>query len=346
MKILATDAGFGYTKATDGRQHQLFKSILGEANTAQFGDALVSARSDAPRHFQLGDEAFFVGDWAETQSRGRRFTLDPAQFLAKHAKHLILAAIAPYAPDGEPIRLVTGLPISFFRRYRDALTALLKGRHALTVFDAQGARVSQQVYIEQVRVIPQPFGSLFGLMLNDLGRPSVQRFVTEKIGIIDIGFRTADFTISDKTRYSERGSLSTDSGISAAYAQVAAHLQEHSGVNVELFRLHEAFARGSLKIKGQTYDLKPVIAKAFDQLGERVATEVNRLWSDDWDLEAIVITGGGGQALHGRLKALIDGDVLDMNEQGDPRLANVNGYYKYGLNLWGATPAAAPKPAV
>lgn len=145
MKILATDAGFGYTKATDGRQHQLFKSILGEANTAQFGDALVSARSEAPRHFQLGDEAFFVGDWAETQSRGRRFTLDPAQFLAKHAKQLILAAIAPYAPDGEPIRLVTGLPISFFRRYREALTALLKGRHALTVFDAQGARLSQQV---------------------------------------------------------------------------------------------------------------------------------------------------------------------------------------------------------
>jgi len=345
VKVLATDMGFGYTKATDGRSHQLFKSILGEANPAQFGESLVGNGGQPPRHFRLGDEAFFVGEWAETQSRGRRFTLDPAQFMSKHAKHLALAAIAPYAPDGDPIRLVTGLPVSFFKRYREAVTALLKGRHALVVFGADGRPVEQQLYIEQVRVIPQPFGSLFGLMLNNLGKPSSQRFVTEKIGIIDIGFRTADFTISDKTRYSERGSLSTDSGMSSAYARVASHLQDQSGVSIELFRLHEAFTHGSLRVKGTLYDLRPVIQQAFDQLAERIATEVNRLWSDDWDLEAIVITGGGGKALYPRLKPLIDGEVLAMPEHEDPRLANVNGYWKYGVHLWGGAASATAPPA-
>lgn len=346
MKVLAADIGFGYTKATDGRQFQTFKSVLGEPNEAQFTDVLVAGQKSPPRHFIVGDEAYFVGDLAETQSRGRHFTLDPQQFLSKYAKQLALAALAPMVPDGEPVRLVTGLPISFFRRYREAITALLRGRHALTMVHADGKREEKQVYIDQVRVIPQPFGSLFNLMLNDLGKAASQRFVSQKIGIVDVGFRTADFTISDRTRYSERGSLSTDAGISTAYAQVAAHLQERSGITVELFRLYEAVSRGSIKIKGKTHDVKPVVQQAFQQLAQRIATDVNRQWADDWDIDAIVITGGGGQVLAPFLAAQLEGEVLPVPTDSDARLTNVTGYYKYGVHLWGeSAPSAAPGSA-
>lgn len=343
MRVLAADIGFGYTKTTDGRQYQIFKSILGEANPAQFSEALLGAGSAWPRHLAVGEDAFFVGELAESQSRGRSFTLDPAQFLAKHAKQLALAGLYPFAPDGEPIRLVTGLPISFFRRYKDALTALLRGRHTVTAFTPQGQQEARQIYIEQVRVIPQPFGSMFNLMLNDLGKPSAQRFLTEKIGIVDVGFRTADYTISDKTRYSERGSLSTDAGMSTAYAQVAAFIQEQCGTAVELYRLYDAVARGSIKVRGRLYDLKPVVKQAFETLAQRIATEVNRHWADDWDIDAIVLTGGGGQTLEPYLSPLIDGEVLPVNSEADSRLANVVGYLKYGIHLWGdggGTPAA------
>lgn len=346
VKVLAADIGFGYTKATDGRQFQIFKSVLGEANTAQFTETLVAGQGTYPRHFTLGEESYFVGDLAESQSRGRQFTLDPAQFLSKHAKQLALAGLAPFAPDGEPIRVVTGLPISFFRRYKDALAALLKGRHALTCHLPNGQMESRQLYIEQVRIIPQPFGSLFNAMLNDLGKASSQRFLSEKIGIIDIGFRTADYTISDKTRYSERGSLSTDSGISSAYAQIVAYLLEKSGVTIELFRLYDAVTRGSIKIKGKLYDLKPVVHQAFEQLANRIAGEVTRQWTDDWDIDFIVITGGGGQALYPFLASQLEGEVLAMNTETDSRLSNVAGYWKYGVHLWGdgsaANPAAPP----
>jgi len=335
VKVLAADIGFGYTKTTDGRQSQIFKSVLGEANEAPFTEALMSAQKQHPRHFKLGEESFFVGDLAESQSRGRQFTLDPQQFLSKYAKQLAIAGLCPFAPDGEPIRLVTGLPISFFRRYRDAISALLKGRHALTAIHPDGRREEKQVYIEQVRVVPQPFGSLFNLMLNDLGKPASQRFLTQKIGIVDVGFRTADFTISDRSRYSERGSVSTDAGISSAYTQVATWLQEKSGITVELFRLYEAVARGSIKIKGKSYDIGPVVQQAFQQLAQRIASDANRLWSDDWDIDAIVITGGGGQVLAPMLAPQLEGEVLPVPADTDIRLANVTGYHKYGVHLWG-----------
>ena len=297
MRILGADIGFGYTKATDGRQFQVFKSVVGEANPTQFAEALLPSQAAAPRHFVMGDEDLFVGELAEAQSRGRGFTLDPAQFLSKYAKTLGLAALAPFVEHGDPVRLVTGLPIAFFRKHKDSLTTLLQQRHTISVVYATGQQEEKSIYIEKVRVVPQPFGSLFNLMLDVQGKALQQRFITEKIGVIDIGFRTTDFTISDKTRYSERGSLSTDSGMSSAYATLANLLHEKSGIQVELYRLHEAVSRGVIKIHGQKFDLTGLTQQAFSQLASRIASEANRLWADDWDIDAIILTGGGGAVL-------------------------------------------------
>ena len=335
MKVLGVDIGFGYTKATDGRQFQTFKSVVGEAAEIQFSESLLPGLPPFPRHFVIGGQACFVGELAEAQSRGRGFTLDQSQFLAQYARTLALAALAPLADNGDPVRLVTGLPISFFRRHREALTTLLQGRHPLTIIKpGTGEREEKTVYIERARVVPQPFGAMFNLMLNDLGKAASQRFVTEKIGIIDIGFRTADYTISDKTRYSERGSMSSDAGIASAYQAIANILHEKSGVTIELYRLYEGVSRGTIKVKGKSYDISGVVKASFQQLATRIAQEVNRLWADDWDLDAIVISGGGGAALAPYLQPLIEGEVLPMPPEHDARLNNVQGYWKYGTHLW------------
>jgi len=340
VKILGADIGFGYTKVTDGRNFQIFKSVVGEANEAQFTESLIPTTAVYPRHFEIDGRGYFVGELAETQSRARGYTLDQNQFLAQYKKILALTAIAPFCQSGDPIRLVTGLPITFFRRHKDALTTMLQNRHNIVMVKPNGEREEKQLYIEKVRVIPQPFGSMFNLMLNDIGKPSSQRFLTEKIGIIDIGFRTADYTISDKTKYSERGSQSTDSGISTAYSAIASLLQEKSGVTVELYRLYEAVSKGVIKIKGKRYDLTDVTKHAFQQLATKIATEVNRLWSEDWDVDAIVITGGGGLALAPVLTPLIEGEVLPLPADQDARLNNVQGYIKYGMHVWPSTTTA------
>lgn len=337
MKVLGADIGFGYTKATDGRQFQVFKSIVGEANEVQFGESLLPGQPQFPRHIMVGTQGYYVGELAEQQSRGRGFTLDQTQFLNQYVKTLALAALAPFTGSGDPVRLVTGLPISFFRKHKDALTALLQNRHQISVVKPGTQEKEEKViYIERVRVIPQPFGSMFNLMLNEIGKAASQRFISEKIGIIDIGFRTADYTISDKTRYSERGSQSTDSGIAIAYTAIAQLLQEKSGVSVELYRLYDGISKGTIKIKGKKYDLTGLVQQAFQQLATRIATEVNRLWSDDWDIDAIVVTGGGGTVLAPYLAPMLEGEVLPMPADQDARLNNVHGYWKYGVHLWGA----------
>lgn len=334
MHIIGVDIGFGFTKATDGRNTQIIKSVLGEPADIQFRESLLDGDSGAYRHIETEDGAWFVGELAESQSRGRTFTLEQDELVTRFVRALTLTACAELVADGTPVRLVTGLPISFYRRHKDQVIEQLQKRHEYTMVDRHGRRHAKVVNIERVRVIPQPFGTLFAGLLNDVGKITDRRLASEKIGIIDIGFRTADYTIADHTRYSQRGSQSTDAGIAKAFKGISTALQDKSAVNVELYRLYDAVNRGSIKIRGRTFDLEKITEHAMGRLASSIATEVNQLWADDWDIDGIIITGGGGKALAPYLTPLLVGEVLPVDAEADARLNNVRGYYKYGVHLW------------
>lgn len=344
MEVIGIDVGFGFTKATDGHKSVVFKSVLGEAADIQFREQLLdNARAEEHLHLEVDGNAFYAGDLAERQSNTRSFTLDQNQFITGFAKNLALAALSRVTERNVPVGLVTGLPINYYRRHRDDLSTLLRGEHAVTLIDPAGNREETVINVDQVRVVPQPFGSLFGLALSELGEAGDPRFLREKIGIIDIGFRTADYTIADRTRYSERGSHTTESGIAQAFTTIATKLQEKSGVNVELYRLYDAVERGSIKIRGKNFDLKGLTERVFTQLASAIATEVNRLWADDWDIDVMLVTGGGGGVLASYLAPLLNGEVLTAEPAADQRMNNVLGYLRYGRNLWARGTGAPAK---
>lgn len=344
MEILAIDIGFGFTKATTAEKSIVFKSVLGEATDLQFQGAILGDGA-AEDHMQLevDGRSLFIGDLAERQSNVRFFTLDQAQFVSRFAKYLALTAAARMVSGYIPINLVTGLPIGYYQQYKDELAGLLVGDHRVFLTDGTGKRQEKLITISKVKVIPQPFGSLFNLMLNDLGEVGDKRLVRDKVGIVDVGFRTADYTVSDRMRYSERGSRTTDSGIARAFNVIATKLREKSGVNVELYRLHEAIDRGAIKIRGSEYDLSALTEQVFGQLATAVANEIDRLWADDWDMDLIVLTGGGGVVLSKYLQPLINGQVMTVDAVSDARLCNARGYWKFGKHLWAR--GVIPTPA-
>ncbi len=345
MEILGIDIGFGFTKATNGKEVLVFKSVLGEATDIQFQEQILTSGTDDDHlQVEVDGKSWFVGELAERQSNVRFFTLDQSQFIAQFAKNLALTAAARLVGGFIPVNLVTGLPIGYYRQHKDELARILQGEHKVTLIDAAGRRQEKVININKVRVIPQPYGSMFNLMLNDLGDLGDKRLVKEKIGIIDIGFRTSDYTISDKMRYSERGSRTTDSGIARAFNIIATKLREKSGIGVELYRLYDAVERGSIKIRGKEYDLKAPTEQVFSQLAAAVANEVDRLWADDWDMDAMVITGGGGAVLAKYLQPLLKGHVLPVDPSKDARLYNVQGYWKFGKHLWAR--GVIPSPPV
>jgi len=342
--IIGIDIGFGFTKATNGKHFQIFKSIYGEAIDFQFKESLLNTSTQQNEHLQvdIDNTSYFVGELAERQSSNRQFTLDQTQFIAASTKIFALAAITRFmSSDKASFKLVVGLPIGHYREYRSQLSEMLRQSHHIVTTNAQGIRKDLLIGITDVKVIPQPIGSVMDRLLNDTGKASDPRFANEKIGIIDIGFRTSDYTISDKARYSERGSLTTQNGISKAFETIANKLKDNCGVNVELYRLFDAVETGSIKIRGKGYDLRKITQLAFQQLAANIASDANRLWNDDWDMDAIMITGGGGSVLAAYLQPLLEGVIIPIEQDLDYRLHNVRGYLKYGLNMWSkATPTA------
>ncbi len=334
MSIIGIDIGFGYTKATDGTKETIFKSILGEATEIQFQDELFPRKKQEFLSISLDGKNYFVGDLAERQSNVRLFTLDQSQFIAQFARILALVSLGNLVENFENVSVITGLPVGYYKQFKDALATSMLGEHKFSFFKGNGEEVEKNITVGKVRIIPQPYGSLLSIFLDEEGKVKNADFFKQKIGVIDIGFRTTDYIVSDKLQYSERGSKTTDNGISKAFSIIANKLREKSGVNVEIFKLYDYLIKGSVKIKGKEYDLTGIREQVLQQLAAQIASDAERFWVDDWDMDSILISGGGGALLEKYLRPLLPSSTLVFNPAEDGRFFNVKGYLKYGKSIW------------
>lgn len=335
MDVLGIDIGFGFTKASNGKETVMFKSIYGESVDIQFRSDMGNSTFTSSLHVTIDDKSYFVGDFAEQQSNVRQFTLDQEKLLTDFVKILALTVAGKFSEKEAALNVVSGLPVAYFKENNKRFAKLLTGQHNIVYHKADGTDVKRRVYIKKVRMMPQPLGSFFNLLMDDKGKITNAELTRQKIGVVDIGFRTTDFTIFDNLRYIDRGSSTMDGGISKVFRVIASKLQEKTGINVELYRLYDAVEHGIIKMRGQEYDISKIRDQVYKQAAESIANDIDRLWADDWDIDAIVLSGGGSMQLAAHLQPLIAGNVLPMPKDVDSRLNNVSGYYKYGCYIWG-----------
>lgn len=335
MDVVGVDIGFGFTKATDGREFVLFKSVLGEATDIRFSLPIVKSEAGPCMHVEMDGRAYFVGDFAEQHSDTREFTLDQERLLAEFSKVLTMTAISNLFDSYADVNVVTGLPVGFYKEYNQRLMKMLKGIHEITFHNSDGTSESKRVNINNLKVIPQPLGSFLNLLMNEYGKFTNRELAKQKIGIIDIGFRTTDCCIFQGLQYIQRGSNTSDTGISESFSTIAKKLREESNVDIELYRLYKAIETGLIKIRGKEYNISKLRDKVFEHSASIIATDIARLWADDWDIDLIIISGGGAMELAKYLRPLISGNVMPVETNIDARLNNVQGYLKYARYLWG-----------
>ena len=229
---------------------------------------------------------------------------------------------------------LTGLPVGYLKENRKRFLEILTGNHAITYHHPDGSQISRRVTIDKVHMLPQPLGSVFNVLMNDKGEIVDEHLTKQKIGVIDIGFRTTDFTILDQLRYIDRGSCTLETGISTSFAEIANRLQEITGVTIALYRLYKAVEEGSLAIRGQKYNISGLRDQALGRSAGKIAEAINKLWAEDWDIDTIILTGGGSRDLAKYLQPLVPGNVKLTETNGDLRLNNVQGYLKFGKYKW------------
>ena len=339
MQILGIDVGFGFTKATNGKDTFIFKSIFGEDADIQFWADFGDDTPTDHIHVTIDGKSYFIGDLAEQQSSVLHFTLDQEKLITDYVKILSLAVAGMFLDKGEainvPINLVSGLPIGFFKQNHERFDELLTGHHSVTYHSQNGQDTTKELYINKVRMLPQPLGSVLNLLMDDNGKIVNKTLANQKIGVVDIGFRTTDFTILDRLRYIDRGSRTMESGIAKGFSVIANKLREKCGVSVELYRLYNAAETGSIKMRGNRVNFVKIRDEVYSQLAASIANDIDRLWAADWDIDAIILTGGGCRDLAQYLRPQITGNIIPVETNRDPRLNNVLGYIKYGHSVWG-----------
>ena len=344
MEILGIDVGFGFTKATNGNDSIIFKSIFGDATDIQFRLSIGSASFTENLHVTIENQSYFIGDFAEQQSNVRQYTLYQERLLTEFAKILSLTAAGSITDKYVPMNVVTGLPIGYLKQYHQQFVKILTGHHDITFHQPDGTKISKKININKVRMLPQPLGSVLNLLMDDNGKIVNKDLAKQKIGVIDIGFRTTDFSIFDRLRYIERGSTTTDTGISKSFSVISKKLREESGVSIEVYRLYKAVETGSIKILGKEYNISKLRDQVFAHSAGIIANDIERLWAEDWDIDTIVLTGGDSMELAKYIQPLIAGNVIPVKNSIDTRLNNVQGYFKYGKYKW-ETSVSETKPS-
>lgn len=335
MEIVGIDVGFGFTKAYNGKNSIIFKSLIGDATNIQFSSTLGSDSSTSNLHVTIDDKPYFIGSYAELQSNIREHTLDQEKLIEDFVKILAITAAGLCTDTSAPINVVSGLPVGYLKRDSKKFKKIIQGVHEITFHNKDGEDVKKRIHINKVHVIPQPIGSIFNLIFDESGKLKDRNLATQKLGVVDIGFKTTDLSIFDHLQYIERGSSTMDTGISKCFSVIANKLRQESNINIELYRMFKFIESGMIKIRGKEYNISNLKKRVYSHSAAAIASDLNRLWENDWDIDSIILSGGGSIELNEYLTPNIDGNVIPIGTNVDPRFNNVQGYCKFGRYKWG-----------
>ncbi|MBN1579329.1 MAG: ParM/StbA family protein [Anaerolineae bacterium] len=333
--IVGVDIGYGYTKAACGANQVVFPSVVGKSERVRYESDL--NRAGANQHdgqiaviTEQGDR--FVGELALLQSRVHWTLLDRSRVQDPSARLLFLSALSELVgPTSEhgAFRVVTGLPTQWYAD-RDKVVEQLSGDHVLR--RVNGRQVVQRFSIDELLVVPQPFGSLFCTILDADGRIVDEKLARGRLGIIDVGTFTTDYVLVDALRYIEKGSGSIATAMSRAYQLIGRSILDAFGLDLRLHEVDEIVRRGYVTVFGEQRDIEWLAHPVLDAIAEEVLAEAGTLWGDGRDLDAVLVTGGGAIALGDRIgRCYPHARTLD-----DAAMANVRGFERYGRRKWGA----------
>ena len=329
-KQVGIDLGYGYVKVTDGQKEYLFPSTVGLGTELKFNSLLLNFKKPTDNLvITVDNKKYVVGDLAIRQSQMVTRSLGRNRVEDISAKVLLLAGLALFAENGEQkFNVVTGLPVDYYQLYKDDWALLMQGTHAIK-FGSGSEERPKIITIDNIQMIPQPFGTLYDRKLDSEGTLLENELAGLKVGIVDIGYKTSDLALADDLEFVGRQSISSEIAMSTAYNLIAQKIQEKFKLEKETYEMDKIVESGVVRVAGVPHDISEFKKEAFSLLADKIATEVNSIW-DKREIDVILLTGGGGKAISEYFLPKFPQAVL----VNGPQFANVRGYLKLASALF------------
>jgi plasmid segregation protein ParM len=326
------DIGFGVTKIItyiNGQYVQAaFPSVATHAHKIRYNADKTSAKYPGEQ-ISVEDGEYFVGNLALSQG-------DPAELLRLDGRtgnddsfgmsfrrmmmQVALAKILPYHED-EVIYIVinTGLPVAHMQ---DAplLKKALSG-----VYHIRTNNASFTVHVTEVRVMPQPYGSLYSQQINPDGTMNALH-VAEVCSVVDVGFFTVDLTLDKSTEYIDEQSDSVAVGIHVAHRRLTHKMDAHYRTTFPSDVIDDLLRTGKVKVRNKPMSHHEDVAEALQPVIDAVIAAMNRLWESGIFIDVIYVVGGGAAVVIDAIKKVYPHAVM----LADAQMSNARGYLHYG----------------
>ncbi len=327
--LRAIDLGFGQVKGISDTRQVNYPAAIGTFRPVRFTSGMENQELKEKLCIEYGGKRYFVGDMAYTQA-APRVTMNAKRFIGPEGMALLMSALILLANGQlETVNLIAGLPVNEYSGLRDKYAAALTEKHYVQLIRPSGEAGDFYVFhIEQVKILPQPVGTIFDKVLNFSGELEDKQLAGGRLAVLDIGKHTVDLALTDALTFVDRSSVSfNDIGLFDAFKDLSIALKAN-GYDIPADSL-EPYVTGERPLKGLA-DLKE---QAFASQAEKIASRVLNTWPDLWSFNKIYITGGGAIGLGEYIATALDSDRVEVCE--DPTFTNAKGFYKFARRIWG-----------
>ena len=313
IDLSVIDLGFSYTKAKRGGITYIQPSISGESQP-------LFEQNIKPNDFFYNDE-LFIGNLALRHSEIKYFTLKDNKSEAMTSEVLLKTALG-FLNKSQPFNMVTGLPISFYFNQLSDMEQLLDSISNSNIYSIKKGRGSYQdikLNINKYKIVPQGYGVAMDYILDNSGKIGRREVARKRVLVVDLGFYTLNLLGLDKLEIMKE-SVSAFLGVEKAYKLLRKYLLDKVGKAPAIYELDPYVISGTY----EGYDIRPLIQKAFRSLAIQIQNEMDGL---NIKFDYYLIGGGAAFQIF---------DTLNLpNKILFDQVAQINGYGKIGVRLWG-----------
>lgn len=311
------DVGFGWEKFLVGGKVWRQPSIIGEARTL-FEE---NVRSEDIQYIK-DDRHYFVGDLALRHSQVKYAGTAEDKTKLWTTKVFLETGLGILAPRSN-IYLITGLPVDYYFKQKASFEKLLQEFNEPEPYEIQvgNSKHVARPWIKEYRVTLQPMGAAMNFILDKDGKIARHEEAKNCILVIDLGYYTLNLLSLECMEIGKCSGSPEGLGVDTAYKLIQDALKDKLGKAPNRYELDQYVRAG----KYNGYDIRPIIAKAFEALGKQINMEIQSL---NTIYSHYIITGGWASTI---------ADFLDIDKTRTTiydQLGNVTGYSKLGRRLW------------
>ena len=333
--IRAMDLGFGFVKheklnqETNEMEYSSFPSLAPKASNIDMSAGVLGKRNTTIVH--VDGTKYEVGpDSTDLESSDVIRALNDNYIFTDQYKALTLGA---FFYMNEPVidLLVVGLPVSNLNQSED-LKKMLIGKHQVNdEFSTE---------VKNVLVLAQPIGGLYYCM-NVLKNEEFEDLKNERNLIIDPGFQTYDFVLSNGERIIESKSDAKPGGVSKVLESIAKSISDEKGIKYTNLNAIDKGLRKKeriIKISGKKESLDKHIKNTKGALESSIMYMLNVLGSDCSDIDNIIMVGGGAHIFEKAIRKQKQFEDREIHVVDNPQFAILMGYHAAGEELYPSIP--------